>query len=106
VEKLWEIVGWSSPDWPRKLDEALSAEGLDVLRIVRPAKKLSLGRAFADGELLGMEPIFATALQRMPKEAHKMDDFPKLAREAISEVLDKGVGCFPSAILVTARKVT
>jgi len=106
VEKLWDIVGWSSPEWPRRLDEVLSTEGLDVLRTVKPAKKLSLGRAFADGELLGMEPIFATALERMPKHAHKMDDFPKLAREAISEVTDRGVGCFPSAILVTARKFT
>jgi hypothetical protein len=81
-------------------------EGLDVLNTIKPPKKLSLGRAFADGELLGMEPILATALERTPERAHEMDDFRKMAREALSEVTNMGVGCFPSAILVTARKPT
>jgi hypothetical protein len=75
-----------------------------MLSTIKPAKKLSLGRAFADGELLGMEPIFASALERRPERPHEMYDFQKQAREAMSEVANRGVGCFPSAILVTAGK--
>jgi hypothetical protein len=78
--------------------------GLDVLITVKPAKKLSLGRAFADGEPLGMETIFASALERRPERAYEMYDFQKQAREAMSEVANRDLGCFPSAISVTARK--
>lgn len=98
------MVGWTCPEWPRRLGEVLSTAGLDVLSTVKPAKKLSLGRAFADGELLGMEPLFASVLERRPERANEMYDFQKQAREAMSEVTNKGVGCFPSSILVTARK--
>lgn len=104
VEKLWKMVGWACPEWPRELGDVLSSAGLNVLSTHRPAKKLSLGRAFADGELLGMEPIFATALQRAPERAHEMYEFQKEAQEAMAEVTNEGVGCFPSAVLVTARK--
>ena len=104
MQKIWEIAGWKCPAWPGKLDEVLSSAGLDVLSTIKPAKKLSLGRAFADGELLGMQPIFATALERMPERACEIDDFQERARKAILEVANMGVGCFPSAILVTARK--
>lgn len=77
-----------------------------MLSTTKPAKRFSLGRAFADGELLSMGPVFAAALERMPERASEIYDFQERAREAMSEVTNLGVGCFPSAILVTARKLS
>lgn len=107
VEQLWDIVGWTCPEWPRKLGEVLStAEELELLSTIRPAKNMSLGRAFADGELLAMGPTVTTAMERKPERAHEIHEFRKKAQEAMSEVVNKGIGCFPPLVLAVAKKST
>jgi hypothetical protein len=64
----------------------------------------SLGRAFADSELLGLRMTFVTAVERNPGLLANWEHFKDMARRTAEDVESKGVGCFPALTVVTGRR--
>lgn len=97
VERAWEIAGWKQARWVNRMQEKLQEnEFVDVQSETVEVPRY-LGRAFADGEVLGFGAIAMNA-------GSQDEEFAEMARKAAEEVVEMQVGCFPKIMVATARK--